>query len=141
MGDANSAYTLKDIELFKRMDEFELMMFEQPLAYDDMLDHAKLQREIKTPICLDESIKSPEDARKAIELRPARIINVKLGRVGGHAQAKQVEEICRKPISRSGAAACSNPASAAPITSRCRRLKDSRFLAMFRRQNATGTKT
>ena len=95
MGDANSAYTLNDIDLFKRMDEFELMMFEQPLAHDDMLDHSKLQREIKTPICLDESIKSPEDARKAIELKAGRIINVKLGRVGGHSQAKMVEEVCR----------------------------------------------
>lgn len=95
MGDANSAYTLADIDLFKRMDEFELMMFEQPLAYDDMLDHSKLQREIKTPICLDESIKSPDDARKAIELKSGRIINVKLGRVGGYNQARQIEEICR----------------------------------------------
>jgi len=95
MGDANSAYTLNDIELFKRMDEFGLMMFEQPLAHDDMLDHSKLQREITTSVCLDESVKSPEDARKAIELKACRIINVKLGRVGGHAQAKKVEEICR----------------------------------------------
>ncbi len=95
MGDANSAYTLNDIELFKRMDEFELMMFEQPLAYDDMLDHSKLQHEIKTPICLDESIKSPEGAKAAIELKAGRIINVKLGRVGGFNQAKQIEEICR----------------------------------------------
>ena len=95
MGDANSAYTLNDIDLFKRMDEFELMMFEQPLAHDDMLDHAKLQREIKTPICLDESIKSPEDAKAAIELKAGRIINVKLGRVGGYNQAKQIEGICR----------------------------------------------
>ncbi len=95
MGDANSAYTLDDIELFRQMDEFDLMMFEQPLAHDDMLDHAKLQREIRTPICLDESIRSPEDARKAIELKSGKIINVKLGRVGGHAQARLVEEICR----------------------------------------------
>ena len=95
MGDANSAYTLADIDLFKRMDPFELMMFEQPLSHDDMLDHAKLQAQIATPICLDESIHSPEDARKAIELKSGRIINVKLGRVGGHAQAKQIEEICR----------------------------------------------
>ena len=95
MGDANSAFTLGDVELFKRMDAFELMMFEQPLSHDDMLDHAKLQAQIKTPICLDESIHSPEDARKAIELKSGRIINVKLGRVGGHAQAKQIEEICR----------------------------------------------
>ena len=95
MGDANSAYSLDDVELFKQMDEFDLMMFEQPLAHDDMLDHAKLQREIRTPICLDESIHSPEDARKAIELKSGKIINVKLGRVGGHAQAKLVEEVCR----------------------------------------------
>jgi o-succinylbenzoate synthase len=96
MGDANSAYSLSDVELFRRMDEFNLMMFEQPLAHDDMLDHAQLQREIRTPICLDESVRSPEDARKAIELKSGRIINVKLGRVGGHGQAKQVEEVCRK---------------------------------------------
>lgn len=95
MGDANSAYTLADIDLFKRMDEFDLMMFEQPLSHDDMVDHAKLQREIRTPVCLDESIKSPDDARKAIELGSCRIINVKLGRVGGFNQAKQIEEICR----------------------------------------------
>jgi O-succinylbenzoate synthase len=95
MGDANSAYSLDDIELFKQMDEFDLMMFEQPLAHDDMLDHAKLQREIRTPICLDESIHSPEDASKAIELNSCKIINVKLGRVGGHAEAKLVEEIAR----------------------------------------------
>ncbi len=96
MADANSAYTLNDIDLFKRLDEFDLMMFEQPLAHNDMLDHAKLQREIKTPICLDESIKSPEDARKAIELGACRIINIKLGRVGGYTQAKQIEKICRE---------------------------------------------
>ncbi|MDQ2747881.1 MAG: o-succinylbenzoate synthase [Acidobacteriota bacterium] len=96
MGDANSAYTLADTELFKRMDEFGLMMFEQPLAHDDMLDHAKLQREINTPICLDESIHSPDDARKAIELKACQIINVKLGRVGGHAQAKLIERIARE---------------------------------------------
>lgn len=96
MGDANSAYSLDDIELFKRMDAFDLMMFEQPLAHDDMLDHALLQRETKTPICLDESIRSPEDARKAIELKACRIINVKLGRVGGHAQARAIEAIARE---------------------------------------------
>ena len=95
MGDANSAYTLADIDLFKRMDEFDLMMFEQPLSYDDMVDHAKLQREIRTPICLDESVKSADDARKAIELGSCKIINVKLGRVGGHAQARLVENVCR----------------------------------------------
>ncbi|MGI8884550.1 MAG: o-succinylbenzoate synthase [Pyrinomonadaceae bacterium] len=95
MGDANSAYSLDDVELFKKMDSFDLMMFEQPLSHDDIFDHAKLQKEIKTPICLDESIKSPADARQAIEMKACQIINVKLGRVGGHLQAKLIEEVCR----------------------------------------------
>jgi O-succinylbenzoate synthase len=96
MADANSAYTLDDIDLFRRMDEFNLMMIEQPLAHDDMLDHAKLQHSVKTPICLDESIKSPDDARKAIELTAGKIINVKLGRVGGYNQALRIESLCRE---------------------------------------------
>lgn len=96
MGDANSAYSLSDIELFKRLDEFDLMMLEQPLAHDDIVDHAKLQKQIKTPICLDEPIRSPEDARKAVELEAGKIINIKLGRVGGHAEAKRVEAVCRE---------------------------------------------
>ena len=69
MADANSAYTLADISLFKALDEFNLMMLEQPLAYDDMVDHAELQKEIKTPICLDESVKTPADAEHAIALK------------------------------------------------------------------------
>lgn len=96
MGDANSAYTLKDIDLLKSLDEFDLMMLEQPLPYDDIVDHAKLQAQIKTPVCLDEPIKSPDDARKAIELRSGKIINVKNGRVGGHTQSKLVEKTCRE---------------------------------------------
>ncbi len=96
MGDANSAYSLSDINLFKRMDEFDLMMFEQPLAHDDIFDHAKLQREIKTPICLDESIHSAQDAAQAIELNACKIINVKLGRVGGHAEARRIEQTARE---------------------------------------------
>ncbi len=95
MGDANSAYTLKDVPLFKKLDDLNLMMLEQPLAYDDMFDHAELQKQIKTPICLDESVKTPADAEHAIEMKAGRIINVKLGRVGGHTQAKQVEQIAR----------------------------------------------
>jgi O-succinylbenzoate synthase len=95
MGDANSAYSLADVELFKQLDEFNLMMIEQPLAYDDMFDHAKLQKAIKTPVCLDESIKSPADAEHAIGLGACKIINVKLGRVGGHAQAQRAEAIAR----------------------------------------------
>ena len=96
MGDANSAYTLADVPLFRALDEFNLMMLEQPLAYDDMFDHAQLQQQIKTPICLDESVKTPADASRAIALGSCRIINMKLGRVGGHAQARQIEQITRE---------------------------------------------
>ncbi|MDX6499243.1 MAG: o-succinylbenzoate synthase [Blastocatellia bacterium] len=96
MGDANSAYTLNDVELFQALDDFNLMMIEQPLAHDDIFDHAELQKQIKTPVCLDESIHSAEDARRAIEIGACRIINVKLGRVGGHTEAKRVEEVCRE---------------------------------------------
>ncbi len=95
MGDANSAYTLADTDKLRSLDEFDLMMLEQPLGYDDIVDHATLQRDIRTPICLDEPIKSPDDARKAIELKSGKIINLKNGRVGGHAQSKQIEELCR----------------------------------------------
>ncbi len=96
MGDANSAYTLADTDRLKSLDEFDMMMLEQPLSHDDIIDHAKLQRELKTPICLDEPIKSPDDARKAIELKSGKIINLKNGRVGGHSQSKLVEQICRE---------------------------------------------
>jgi O-succinylbenzoate synthase len=96
MVDANSAYTLDDAPLFREMDRFGLMMVEQPLAYDDMSDHAKLQKQIETPVCLDESVRSASDARKAIEMGACRIVNVKLGRVGGHSEARRVEEVCRR---------------------------------------------
>jgi len=96
MADANSAYTLADIDKLKSFDEFGLMMLEQPLAHDDIIDHAKLQAAIETPVCLDEPIKSAEDARKAIELASGRIINLKNGRVGGHTESKKVEAICRE---------------------------------------------
>jgi O-succinylbenzoate synthase len=96
MVDANSAYTLDDAPLLRALDEHDLLMIEQPLAFDDMLDHAELQKQIKTPVCLDESIRSAEDARKAIALGACRIINVKLGRVGGHAEARRVEKVCRE---------------------------------------------
>lgn len=96
MGDANSAYTLADIDKLKSLDEFDLMMLEQPLPHDDIIDHAKLQREIRTPVCLDEPIKSPDDARKAIELKSGKIINLKNGRVGGHSESKRIEKICRE---------------------------------------------
>jgi O-succinylbenzoate synthase len=96
MADANSAYTLADVDLFRELDQFGLMMIEQPLAHDDIFDHAALQRQIKTAVCLDESIRSSADAAHAIAIGACRVINVKLGRVGGHAQAKEVEQVCRE---------------------------------------------
>ncbi|HSL55732.1 MAG TPA: o-succinylbenzoate synthase [Pyrinomonadaceae bacterium] len=95
MGDANSAYKLSDVPLFQQLDQFNLMMLEQPLAHDDIFDHSVLQRQIQTPVCLDESICSAEDACHAIKLESCRIINIKLGRVGGHAEAKRVEQVAR----------------------------------------------
>ena len=94
MLDANSAYTLADLPLFKRIDAYHPTMIEQPLAYDDIVDHAALQRGIATPVCLDESIHTSEDARKAIELGATKIINIKPGRVGGHASAKRIHDLC-----------------------------------------------
>lgn len=96
MVDANSAYTLDDIELLKTLDEFNLMMIEQPLAAGDIVDHAKLQKEIKTPICLDESIDSYQAAKAAIELGSCEIINVKVGRVGGITQSKKIHDLAAK---------------------------------------------
>ena len=96
VGDANSAYTLADVPLFQQLDQFKLMMFEQPLAHDDIFDHAELQKQITTPICLDESIHSAEDAEHAISLNACKIVNLKLGRVGGHAEAKRLETVCRE---------------------------------------------
>ena len=93
--DANSAYLLEDVDLLRRLDEFNLMMIEQPLPHDDMFDHAELQKAINTPVCLDESIKTPADAAHAIALGACQIINVKLGRVGGHAEAKRVQAIAQ----------------------------------------------
>src|ERR1051325_10936137 len=95
MADANSAYKLSDVPLFQQLDQFNLMMLEQPLAHDDIFDHSVLQRQIQTPVCLDESIRSAEDACHAIALESCRIINIKLGRVGGHAEAKRVEQVAR----------------------------------------------
>jgi O-succinylbenzoate synthase len=96
MGDANSAYTLDDLPLFRELDQFNLMMLEQPLSHEDIFDHAELQKQIRTPVCLDESIHASEDARHAIGLGSCRIINVKLGRVGGHTEAKRLEKVCRE---------------------------------------------
>jgi O-succinylbenzoate synthase len=96
MVDANSAYTLEDIDLFREMDAFDLMMIEQPLHYEDMWDHRKLQQSIRTPVCLDESIHSVDDARRAIEMESCRIINIKAGRVGGLSSARDIQKLCQE---------------------------------------------
>jgi O-succinylbenzoate synthase len=94
MVDANSAYTLADTECLRELDGFDLMMIEQPLGWDDIVDHATLQRRLRTPICLDESIHSADDARRALELGACRIVNLKVGRVGGFSGAREVHDTC-----------------------------------------------
>lgn len=94
MVDANSAYRLEEAQHLKQFDAFDLMMIEQPLAWDDIFDHSRLQAQICTPICLDESIHNARHAGAAIELRACRIINIKLGRVGGHSEACRIQKLC-----------------------------------------------
>jgi O-succinylbenzoate synthase len=96
MADANSAYTLADVDRLKALDEFYLMMIEQPLAWDDIIDHAALQPQLETPICLDECIRSAHHAEQAIRLGACRIINIKLGRVGGFAAARAVHDVAER---------------------------------------------
>ncbi len=88
--DANSAYTLADTGVMSALDELDLLMIEQPLRAGDLLDHATLQDRLRTPICLDESIVDEETARQAIEIGACRIANIKLGRVGGHTEARKI---------------------------------------------------
>ena len=95
MADANSAYTLDDAARLKELDEFYLMMIEQPLAHDDIIDHAALQAKLDTPICLDECIRSAHHAEQAIRLHACGIINIKLGRVGGFLEAKRVHDVAQ----------------------------------------------
>ena len=92
--DANSAYTLEDVDTLEQLDAFGLLLIEQPLADDDIVDHAVLQAQLQTPVCLDESIHSAEDARKALDLNSCRIINIKVSRVGGLLEAKKVHDLC-----------------------------------------------
>jgi O-succinylbenzoate synthase len=95
MVDANSAYTLADAERLTALDRYWLMMIEQPLGWDDIVDHATLQRRLATPVCLDESIHGAEDARRALDLGACQIVNIKVGRVGGFASAIRVHDVCR----------------------------------------------
>jgi len=92
--DANGAYTVADLPLFEALDELDLLMIEQPLDHEDLLEHARLQARLRTPICLDESIRSARDASAAIELGACRVINIKPGRVGGVLEACRVHDVC-----------------------------------------------
>jgi o-succinylbenzoate synthase len=92
--DANSAYSLEDIPVFREMDNYDLLLIEQPLGYDDIFEHSKLQKELSTPVCLDESIHSLADTQAAIELDSCRIINIKPGRVGGFTESKLIHDYC-----------------------------------------------
>lgn len=94
--DANSAYGLEHVDIFQQLDGMDLLLIEQPLACDDIVDHAQLQRQIKTPLCLDESIDSPEQCRRALQLGSCRIINVKPGRMGGFWSSRQTHDLCRQ---------------------------------------------
>ncbi len=93
--DANAAYRLEDVAIFRELDRFDLLMVEQPLWFEDLVEHAELQRRIDTPICLDESIRSAADAAAAIELGACQIVNIKQGRVGGLLEARRVHDVCR----------------------------------------------
>ncbi len=95
MADANSAYTLVDADLLKSLDEFNLMMIEQPLAHDEIFDHSILQAQLRTPICLDECIRNAHQAEQAIRTKACGIINIKLGRVGGFLEARRVHDIAK----------------------------------------------
>jgi len=94
MLDANSAYTLEDAEHLKQLDQFNLIMIEQPLSYDDIYEHSKLQPQLKTPICLDESIYSAHDWKIALELGAGKILNLKPTRVGGYSESLKLYELC-----------------------------------------------
>jgi O-succinylbenzoate synthase len=96
MVDANSAYTLEDWPLLKQLEGFYLMMIEQPLGWDDLYAHVELQKKLDTPICLDECIHTEEHARAAIALGACKIINIKLGRVGGHTVARRIHDLCQQ---------------------------------------------
>jgi O-succinylbenzoate synthase len=94
--DANAAYRLADVETLRALDAYDLLMIEQPLHHEDLLEHAELQRRVRTPICLDESIRSAAHARAALELGSCRIVNIKQGRVGGVLEARRVHDLCRE---------------------------------------------
>lgn len=96
MVDANSAYRMNDLPLLQQLESFYLMMIEQPLGWDDLYAHVELQRKLQTPICLDECIHTFEQAQAAVALKACKIINMKLGRVGGYTMARKIHDLCQQ---------------------------------------------
>lgn len=92
--DANSAYTMADVDHLRRLDDFDLLMIEQPLQNDDIVNHAQLQKLLKTPLCLDESIVNRRQAKAALDLESCKIMNIKIGRVGGYSEALAIHDLC-----------------------------------------------
>ncbi|MCB0015575.1 MAG: hypothetical protein KDE34_26855, partial [Anaerolineales bacterium] len=90
-----SAFTLDDVAIFKELDKYNLLLIEQPFHYEDMVDHARLQAQIETPVCLDETIHSFNHARWALDINACKIINIKVGRVGGFTAAKAIHDLCQ----------------------------------------------
>src|SRR5437870_1720008 len=125
MADANAAYGLDDADHLAQLDRFGLLMLEQPLAAGDLVDHAALQRQVRTPICLDESIESARDARQALQLGACQVINIKPGRVGGFAESRRIHDIaanagvpvwCGGMLETGIGRACSVALNTAPIS-------------------------
>ena len=139
--DANTAYTLADAPLLAALDPFDLLLIEQPLPEEQVLAHAKLAKQVKTPICLDESITSLQTASDAIELGACRIINIKPGRVGGYLEARAIHDLCAERGIPVWMGACSRPESAGRRTSPWRRCRTSRCRAIPPRPIATTTGT
>src|SRR5215813_2107222 len=141
MVDANSAYTLADAPRLKGLDAFYLMMIEQPLGWDDLYSHVKLQRELETPLCLDESIHTEEQAGAAIELGACRIINIKLGRVGGYTAARRIHDLCQGANLPVWCGGMLEPGKARPHNIAFPTLATSLFPEMSRPASATGRMT
>ncbi len=139
--DANSAYRLDDAAHIATWDEFKLLMIEQPLWYDDFYFHAVLQRQVDTAICLDESIRNRRDADAALSLGSGRIINIKVGRVGGFSEAIAVHDVAQRHGVPCGVAACWRAGSAGRTTWLCRPCQTFHYQEMCRRRHDTGRKT
>ncbi len=139
--DANSAYRLENATVLHPLDELNLLLIEQPLAEDDMWDHSQLQKRLRTPICLDESILSARHARQALEMQACRVINIKAGRVGGLNEGLAIHNLCHSAACRCGAAGCWRPVWDGRPTWRWLRCPASACQATFPPQTAITWKT